>query len=301
MADSSDKPKRRINPLIEEEEFRVITEPAKPRVMPDFVEKHLQAADQKRVSAAEELPPPPRWPMLSGIFTFPFYLNTLASWMFMTLGLMLTGWLFMFWLEYGTIGGVDTAYYLGLPVFAAGILTFGYTTSCCFTIIEGTSTGWDSVEIPPELEWKEWVWHFFHITVLLLQAGMFGYAIQLISPADSLMPCLFVTLAFFPLVLLGALAADGAWVPLAIGKVLGTFIPIIWAWVFFYLETTPMIVGWTYMVREGLASPAPWLVPLYAGPLLAIIILIYARLIGRLGLCIAKVQSNQQSEGNEDE
>ncbi|MGD0383748.1 MAG: hypothetical protein ABSA77_09515, partial [Thermoguttaceae bacterium] len=89
MSDPAEKPKGRINPLLDGEDFLIAAEPVKPsaepvetRVVPDFVERHIRAAQQKRVSAAEELPPPPRWPMLSGIFLYPFYLSALGSWMF---------------------------------------------------------------------------------------------------------------------------------------------------------------------------------------------------------------------------
>ena len=47
--------------------------------------------------------------MLSGILTFPFYLDTLRSWMFITLGLMVTSWMFMFWMQYGATMGATSA------------------------------------------------------------------------------------------------------------------------------------------------------------------------------------------------
>ena len=308
MTTPPEKPKMRTNPLLDEEEFRIVEEPVQPRAMPSLVERHLREAEQKRVSAAEELPPPPQWPMLNGVLTFPFYLNTLSSWMFITFGLMLSGWLFMFWIAYGAIGGTSTAYYIGLAACAAGLLTLGYTAACCLTIVEGTSTGWDSIEISVGIEWKEWVWDFAHIAALLLQAGIFGYVAQLVYPSvaqafglpDSWLPLIVGTLAVFPLVLMGALAADGAWVPMAIGTVLRSLVWVWWAWALFYLETVPMIVGWSMLTQSELAGQTPWLVPLYMSPFLAAIFLIYARLIGRLAWCISQAAS-LYSEGDEDE
>jgi hypothetical protein len=299
MSIPPEKHKGRTNPLLDDAEFQIAPEPVKPRVVPAFVEKHIKAAEQKRVSAAKELPPAPRWPMLSGIFTFPFYLGTLGSWMFMSAGLMVFGWLFMFWIEYGAMD-MSTVYYLGLPVFAAGVLTFGYAASCIFGIIEGTSNGWDSFEVSTGAEWKEWFWSFLHITALLAQAGMVGYALELVCATDSWLPMAVGTLAVFPLVLLGALAADGAWVPLAIGKTVQSFFLVGWAWGLFYLETTPMLLGWALLVKTGLAQE-PWLAPLYAGPLLAMIILIYARLVGRLAGCISAATTKLLDEGDDDE
>ncbi len=301
MSIPPEKPKDRTNPLLEDAEFQIAGQPTAPPVVPAFVQKHMQATEQKRVSAAEELPPPPRWPMLSGIFVFPFYLSTLGSWMFISAGLMVFGWLFMFWLEYGDVLGVDSVYYLGLPVLSAGILTFGYAASCCFSIIEGTATGWDSFEVSSGVEWKEWIWSFLHLTALLAQAGIVGYALELVCSTESWLPMVVGTLAVFPLVLLGALAADGAWAPLAIGKTLQSIFLVGWAWGLFYLETMPMLAVWAWLVKTQLAGQGPWLAPLYAGPLLATIILIYARLIGRLAGCISAATAKLLDEGNDDE
>jgi hypothetical protein len=302
MSNPPEKPEGRTNPLLGDDmEFQIAAEPVKPRVVPAFVEKALQASQQKRVSVAAELPTPPRWPMLSGVFLFPFYLGMLSSWMFISGGLMLFGWLFMFWIEYGAVGGTATVYYLGLPTFTVGVLTFGYAASCSFSIIEATSNGWNSFEVSPAVEWKEWFWTFLHMTALLAQAGMVGYALELVCATDSWMPMAVGTLAVFPLVLLGALAADGAWVPLAIGKTLQSYFLVSGSWILFYLETTPMLAGWALLVKDQIAGQGPWLVPLYAGPLLATIILIYARLVGRLAGCISTASTKLLDEGDDDE
>jgi hypothetical protein len=301
MPNPPEKSKDRTNPLLDDMEFKIAPEPVKPRVVPAYVEKALQATEQKRISAAEELPPPPRWPMLSGIFLYPFYLCALGSWMSISAGLMLFGWLFMFWIYYGAIGGTSTSYYLGLPTCTAGVLSFGYAASCLFSIVEATSNGGDSFEASPIHEWKEWIWNFAHLAVLLAQAGMIGYALELVCSTDSWLPMVVGTLIVFPLVLLGALAADGAWVPLAIGKTLQSFFLIGWAWGLFYLVTIPMIVAWALLVKDQLAGQAQWLVPLFAGPLLATIILIYARLIGRLAGCISAAMLKLSNEGDDDD
>ncbi len=259
--------------------------PARPTPPPRPVSRDW-AEPPKRPGAAEDLPPPPRWPMLSGIFTFPFYLNTLETLTFITVGLMATGWLLMFWIAYGAVGGGTTARLLGLPPCAAGLLTLGYTASCCLSIIENTSYGWDSIDIQSGLEWKEWVWSFAHLAALGLQACMIGGLVQWLSGAGSSTPFLLVTFVVFPFVLLGALAADGAWAPLAIVSVLRN-LPRVWgAWVLFYLETAPLAMVWTALTVDGLRGPSPWLTPLYSAPLLAFTILIYARLVGRLAGCM---------------
>jgi hypothetical protein len=297
-----EKPKDRTNPLLDDEEFKIAAEPVEPRVVPAYVEKTMRAAEEKHIAAAKEPKTrPPRWPMLSGIFLYPFSLSALGSWMSISAGMMVFGWLLMFWIYYGAIGGTSTSYYLGLPTCTAGVLTLGYAASCLFSIVEATSNGGDSFEASPIHEWKEWIWSFLHLAALLAQAGMIGYALELVCSTDSWLPMAVGTLAAFPLVLLGALAADGAWAPLAIGKTLQSFFLIGWAWGIFYLVTIPMIVAWALLVKDQLAGQAQWLVPLYAGPLFATIILIYSRLIGRLAGCISAAISKLSNEGDDDE
>jgi hypothetical protein len=327
VATDPEKPKQRTNPLLDDDDIIPVSEPAAhPRVMPKFVEKYIQTAEEKRVTEAEELPQQPRWPMIEGILTFPFYLNTIASWMFISGGLIITSWLLMFWYEYGMTMGPSSSWYLGLPTCTALVLTLGYAASCCFTIMEETAGGWDTFEVAPDIQWKEWVWNFAHITALALQAAVVGYVLQIIcsfllsampgSFSDSLgkdivdvisgsrswLFCTWAALMVFPLILLGALAADGAWAPAAIGTVLLSLVQVWWAWALFYVETIPMMVAWTMITINELVGYTPKLVPVYSAPLLAAIILIYARLIGRLAGCIDEKTAQLLEEGEyEDE
>jgi hypothetical protein len=276
-----------------------VQEPVAQRIMPDIVEKHLRAAEQKLDETAVETPQPPHWPMLGGVWTFPFYLSTLGPWIYISFGLMLTGWSLMAWIA--TAGfGMWSARFFGAPTIFFGVLTFGYAFFSCLAIMEQTSHDVDSVEIPEGLEWKEWTWEFAHLAALLLQAALFGLAVQLAIEPDAWSYLVCGTLVAFPLVLLGSLAADGAWTPLAIATVLRSFVPVGWAWGLFYLQTGALAGIWYLLVVAGLKR-APWLVPLYASPLLAAAILIYARLAGRLAGCIAAKVTNFSTEGDDDD
>jgi hypothetical protein len=236
--------------------------------------------------------------MLSGIFTFPFYLKTLGAWMAISFGLMLSSWLLMFWLGPGAMLGLDSARLFGFPTCTAALLTFGYAASCCLVIVEETCNGWDSIEVSAGIDWKEWAWNFAHITALVLQAAVVGHVVRLVSGSQSWLPLVVGTLAALPLVILGALAADGAWVPMAIVTVLRSLVRHPLAWGCFYLETAAMIFGWTSITATGLQR-APWLAPFYAASLLAAIILIYARLVGRLAGCIAAGMLPHRTKGDE--
>jgi hypothetical protein len=290
------KPANRPLPF-DDDDFYSVEKPAEKPDEPDLLERYLQASVEKRLCAAEKPPPPPRWPMLNGIFLFPFYLKTLAAWMAISFGLLLSSWLLMFWLGPGAILGMTSARLFGPPTCMAALLTFGYAASCCLVIIEETCHGWNSIEVSAGLDWKEWAWNFAHIVALVLQAALVGHVVRLLGGTASWIPMVVGTLAAFPLVLLGALAADGAWVPLAIVTVLRSLVRNFLAWIFFYVETSALILGWILLTAAGLGR-APWLVPVYTAPLLAAIILIYARLAGRLAGCIATEMLPRRTKGN---
>ncbi len=236
--------------------------------------------------------------MLTGIVTFPFYLTTLGPFLAISIGLIITGWLTMFWIQYGGLMGGTTARILGLPPMLAGTITLGYTASCCLIIMEETSLGWNAPEISPDFDWKEWVWNLLHLGALGIQACVVGAAVQAVSFSATPWPMVVGTLAAFPFVLLGALSAEGAWVPLMIVTVLRSVLLVWWAWDLFFLETSALIAVLTNLTLSGLRGLSPWLTPIYAGPLLAFLILIYARLIGRLAGCI-RGATDALTEGDE--
>jgi hypothetical protein len=252
------------------------------------------------VSAAEEPPPPPRWPMLTGIFTFPWRLSALGAWVLISLGLMGTAWLVMFWFGPGAVLGAMSARLFGPPACLAALLTLGYAATCCLMIIESTSNGWDRFDISPPLDWKEWTWNFGRIAVLMLQAALVGAGLRWLSGSTSWSPLVIGIWLAFPIVLLGALANEDAWAPLAIKTVLWSLAPLWWAWGLFYLETGAMFWAWTMLTWAGLREDV-WTAPLYAAPLLAAVILIYARLVGRLGGCIARETQRRVEEDDDEE
>jgi len=261
----------------------------------DLLAKYLRSAPEYMTSAAAPPPPPPRWPMLSGVFTFPWYLDTLGPWMGISMGLIVTGLLLVFLWGPAAQMGLLAVRLLGPPIGVAGALTFSYAAACSFSVIENTFHGWDAIDEWPDLNWKEWGWSGARLIALLLQAGLAGLALQIVTMSFTWLLLVAGTLAAFPVVLLGALAADAAWFPLAILPVLRSLAPLGRTWALFYVETTVLIAGWTILTLFGLAT-SPWWTPLYSGPILAAVALIYARLVGRLGTCIAREQESRSDE-----
>jgi len=297
------KPRPRINPLLDEEDLFGPPAPPAPTPEPEetidrepeWVRRAIEKAERQEAAAAEAQKLAwPKWPMFAGIAVFPFYLTTLGSVLGIAVGLTITGWLLMFWIQYGAVMGGTTARLLGLPPLATGALTLGYAASYCLIVIEETSYGADAVETWPDFNCKEWLWNLFHVTALGAQAALAGAAVQFLGGSNSMFSMLVGALAALPFVLLGALAAEGAWVPTALGSVLRSVASAWWAWGLFFLETTPLIVLWIYVTQAGLSGPSPWATPLYSGPLLSLVIVLYARILGRLAGCIRVASESQE-------
>jgi hypothetical protein len=271
------------------------------RAISIFVEAQMRAGRRRMVSAADEPPPPPRLPMFTGVFTFPWRLSVIAAWMFMSFGMIVAAWLVMLWFGPGAdlMGNMSTRTF-GAAACMSCILSFGYAVTCCLTIIEATSNGWDHIEVRTSIEWQEWAWNFGRIATLMCQAAFVGEVFRWLDGSGAFFPLVVGTFFALPFVLLGALADGESWFPLGIKTILRSVSPLWWAWLMFYAEAAVVIWGWVWLTGNGLREE-PWLTPLYAAPLLAAVILIYARLLGRLAGCIVRETTKMSREGDDDE
>jgi len=264
-----------------------VEQPAPP--VPDVVPAYVRAKLEHRERQAPPPLRPPRRPMIDGTLIFPFYPCALAAWVVITVGLVVSGYLLLvLWGPAAQLGGLGLRA-MGPPAYGATLMTLAYAFTACLKVIEETSHGLDSVECEPDLNWKEWSYSFAYVAFLVMQAGAVGMVVEIVALSEPWWPMAAVTLAVVPWVLLGSLAAQGAWVPLALGDVVRSFPALMWQWGLFYLQTTAIAVVWVVLTVGGLRL-APWLMPLYSAPILAAGLLIYARLVGRLAWCIAEHQ-----------
>jgi len=265
--------------------------------VPDVVPAYVRAKIEHRERQAPPPLRPLRRPMFDGTLIFPFYTCALAPWMVITGGLIFSGYLLLIlWGPAAQLGGLGLRA-MGPLAYGATLMTLAYAFTACLKVIEETSHGLDSVECEPDLNWKEWSYSFAYVAFLVMQAGAVGMAVKLATLSEPWWPMAAVTWVLLPWVLLGSLAANGAWLPLAVGEVARTF-PALWGqWALFYLQITPIALVWVVLTVGGLRL-GPWLMPLYSAPILGAGLLIYARLVGRLAWCIAE---HQRWAGDEEE
>jgi len=259
--------------------------PPPPRRLPP---KFRPPEPQPMVSQVEPLPPPPRWPMFSGVFTFPWRLQTLGCWMGISFGLIVTGYLFGVLFGPAARVGIMAVRAIFPAACAAQLLALSYAAVCLLKVIEETSYGVDRVDCSVDMGWKEWSYSYAYLLFQIILAATVGYGLKLITFSDSWLPMIIGTFLALPIILLSSLAANAAWLPLSPAPVLRSFGPLWRQWGLFYIYTGGLYVAWELLTLAGLRQ-SPWLVPLYSGPMMAAAMLIYARLLGRLAWLISRL------------
>jgi DNA-directed RNA polymerase subunit RPC12/RpoP len=264
-------------------------------VKPLYVQ--TQYLDSQAQIFAEPVPPPPPWTFFSGIFDFPWYRDTISRWAYLSFGLVVLGEFIAVGLILSGVGSGDLNQFsiMGLGFFALPIIwvslwTFAYAAACCLSVVQDTAAGSDKVTAWPEPNWREWFWKLLYAGTMFVLTGLAsgGVALLVELQTGQLGVPLFIAAFFlFPVFLLSSLEADSFWMP-ASWVVLRSLVFLGWCWIIFYLEAGLLAAGWLGLVL--LAVPAhPYVTVLGAGPILSAIVLIYARLLGRLGWKITDV------------
>ena len=267
-------------------------------------EKLMERAATRRTTEAEQPPERPKWPLVTGVFEFPWYMTTGGHWALISFGGVLTLSILVFFLSMAVnaMGGYLVLRGIAVPA-AIGMLTTAYASAVFLSVIEGTAAGWDSVDIDVGLEWREWMWSFAYMVALLFESGLVGFVLGLpfslsadaLPSAPALAGLLYfvrwlvlfaVTLCVFPVFLLSAMSVESAWYPAGIGRVLPTMAKHWKMWGLFYFLTAALTGVSMMIISVSLVISDLYLFPLVAPPVGAAAWLIFGRLIGRLALVI---------------
>ena len=181
----------------------------------------------------------------------------------------------------------------GTTIFAIFVLS--YTAHCYLTVMQDTADGLDQV-----------VWPSEPIADRLGQAGYLGFLTALwLAPAGILasalrhdvlpgQPGLLLLLIAvpglwlcFPVGLLSSLSASSRWIPLRLA-ILQRLLRLFPATVGFYLSTALLLAGSAALWYVALAGSSALLLPV-AGGLGAAVVLIHARLLGRLAWLVRRL------------
>jgi hypothetical protein len=266
---------------------------------PDYLEQ-AKAKGMLRPETEVRLP---KWTFFSGVFFSPWQGLNLTRWAIMALGLALAGSISIGALDLlGFFSGhVSTDAMMGLPLVlvAVGMLlaSLSFSAASFLSAVQDTADGFDQMQEETMPELGQWIFTLGSLTLLWTAAGALGYPLSFIEGVGPLgvAVCSFV---FFPILLLSAMECDSFLAPYS-PAVLRTLLRFWWGWLLFYLLTTPLLVGWLLLSGLGLVS-APYLVSFASGPALAAIILIYARLLGRVAWRASGMPAGRREGAGDD-
>jgi predicted Zn finger-like uncharacterized protein len=253
---------------------------AEPPAVRPLVEdqKFEDAARARGLIRDERVLPPPRWTFFSGVFGYPWRGVNLARWTAMAFGLGVAGMMMHAALEWlGFIGGsANPIFGIFMAVFAVlvTLASLSFATASCQVAIQDTADGHDA---PQEAPLDGWVLNLLAWAFLMGAAMVIGYPAALaVGPVAFLAAGVLV----FPILLLSALECDSYLLPFSL-PVLRTLGRNLFTWLTYYLLTTLMLAAW--IVAFDYSYPAaPYATIFFSGMVLATIMLIWARLLGRL-------------------
>jgi hypothetical protein len=145
--------------------------------------------------------------------------------------------------------------------------------------VDDTADGHDDAQeesLPPL---GDWYFAFFSVLFVWLMSGALGYPLALV-PSIGPLAVPISSLVLFPILLLSALECESFFVPLS-PRVWGTLGRFAGTWLAFYIVSTLLLAAWLVPTSFAVQA-APYASVLLAAPALAAVMLIYARLLGRL-------------------
>jgi hypothetical protein len=254
------------------------------------VHDYLRAAQEKeKEKQRDDKPPPQHFPMVVGVFEFPWYLQSLGAWIPMSLMMLVAGGMMTYFVIYGLqMGGVGVRT-VGVSACMAMVFAFAYSSACCLKVIEETGGGRNVIDDwPNALDWKEWAWGLVFMVVMLFESALIAFIPTVGFTPWTWWPFVVLTGLIFPFVLLSSLEAD---ILAPVSKtVFESLAKNTIAWVVFYGCYIGVWIGWV-VVSVVAMFVLKWGALLFSMPLFAAVLLIHARLLGRLAWCVGEKSS----------
>jgi hypothetical protein len=230
-------------------------------------------------------PLPPAHPLWSGVYDFPWRKENVGSWIYLSLALTLislvgAGLLFL-------IAGGATAVFAPVVIPPLAIITFftvNYAAAHFLTKLQDTAAGSDVCQ-KPELG-AEWLGHSIFLIYIFVMSlapcGLAAVVAYAFAPPDSYWWPLGLILSaiLFPIMLLSSLVAESRWMVLHPAVIMGLLKKPLTFFVLSFVSVAMMAL--CTALGYGTMLGFLFLAPLF-GIFAATCLLIYARLLGRVG------------------
>jgi hypothetical protein len=233
----------------------------------------------------------PRWPLITGILPFLFSPGVPIRWFMFTIVSVLYDSLAMYGLS--TIGNVGGGFVgagmgaiAGVCIMLIGLILcvvwLAGLSSTFFAIVTESSEGHDTIQAWPQNSIADWFPELFYFLVAIAVSGTPGALIARFAIGSVPYGALSIALSIvfvLPIVFLSQLDGGSAFSVLT-PRILQSLLRCPFSWLLFYLETAGLVA-----ICVGLALIAP---PMAVTPVLVVCVLLYARLLGRLGWRLAE-------------
>ena len=276
----------------------------------------------------DAIPPPPPPTALwfwSGVFSFPWYLETRSRWMTLTILSAFANGLAAYGLslasELAGASGPLAGYGVGLKVtgtIAMGaivwLLMLAFASGCVVSIVRETAGGNDEVTDWHEAELHEGIWRTLDVMFPLAAAASLGYLTyrtmlgaippEIATAAGwSKLAGVAVFLVMFPAMLLSAFEQGAFWAVVS-WTGLRMIATCFAGWVLVNAEAALVTGAWWGVTWLG-SRWLPLVTAIFGAPLFAAVIMIDARLLGRFmyraGDALAKADAEDEEEDEDDD
>jgi hypothetical protein len=197
----------------------------------------------------------------------------------------------------GAAGSVALFLFISIGALLFGIYLLIYAAHCFLTVFVGTAASGDDVGWPDDIV-IDWVWKAVYLTwmfgvwvVPCFFFALFAGSNFFPDMSPDLLVALVAGLAwlFFPISLLSAQSSESPWFVMLRWEVLRRLSFHLPAYIVVSVFTAALTAGWVALAGYsiyGMYTGRPWML-LLAAPAGAAVLLINARLLGRLGWLIA--------------
>ncbi len=227
------------------------------------------------------------------MFNYPWRGATLGRWVVLACGFVATGELFVLAVHFSAEGtGMLMMPLLSMGAATMLLLTMGFAAPCFLATVEDTSDGFDLPQEGTMPELNQWFFSALSLTWVVMLAGVIGSPLSLLPEGGELAAPAAMFL-FFPLLVLSALESESFLFPYSL-PILKSVARLSWAWLVFYLLSGLVVGGWVALATYTLKLQ-PYAMTALLAVLLAAVMLIYARLLGRLGWVITAAQRGEDA------
>lgn len=237
-------------------------------------------------------PVPPKHLFFSDTFNFPWQRGVVSRWGFLTIGLTAISIVGVVLSDlYQNASGINgfVIAFFALPIIWIAIWTASYACAVWLVVLIDTANGNREIVNWGDQNWREWIIQMVYVEYLLGIAAACAHGVGVLvrlsgnSYWAGFAPTLTV---LFPIIALSGLERGGSWNIFSKDIFLSLFRRPL-HWLGFLLISTLVTLAPTALIA-WLLQVAPSAVLALAGPLAAYLVLIHARLLGRLAWAVGR-------------